>query len=139
MSGEAERGSTDGREAVGEGGHGDQGNGSGRARRSSYSPPYTNVPRTSRGRRWSTRICVLPCSYFRSSMATLGRFRAARLDDQRTEEDRRAQTRSGRRQFDPQPTCPSCGLAIERPHGSDADCIAALQDVIAAHRRKTFR
>ena len=82
---------------------------------------------------------MLPCSYFLSSMATQSRFRAARLDDQRTEEDRRAQTRCGRRQFDPQPTCPSCGLAIEHPHGSDADCIAALQDEIAAQKRKTFR
>jgi hypothetical protein len=71
-------------------------------------------------------------------MATLSRLRGVRLDDQRTEEDRRAQTRSGRRHVDPRPTCPSCGLAIERPHGSDADCIAALQDEIAAHKRKTF-
>ena len=36
--------------------------GGGRARRSSYSPPYTNVTRSSCGQRWSTGIGVLPCS-----------------------------------------------------------------------------
>ena len=32
---------------------------------------HHNVTRTSRGRRWTTRTCVLPCSYFRSSWPPL--------------------------------------------------------------------
>jgi len=32
--------------------------------------------------------------------------------------------------------CPSCGLTIERPHGGDADCIAALRDEIAQHKAR---
>jgi hypothetical protein len=55
-------------------------------------------------------------------------------DRQRTDEDRRNVTRGGRRESDPNPTCPSCGLVVERPHGSDADCIAALRQEIASRK-----
>jgi len=51
-----------------------------------------------------------------------------------TEEDDRAATRSGPRETDPKPTCPSCGLPGKRPHSSDADCIAALKEEIAVRR-----
>ena len=47
-------------------------------------------------------------------------------------------TRSGRRDSDPAPTCPSCGLATERPHGSDADCIEALRAEIAARKAANY-
>ena len=47
--------------------------------------------------------------------------------------DRRHVTRSGRREGDPKPLCPFCGLAVKLPHGSDADCIAALKEEIAMH------
>lgn len=57
-------------------------------------------------------------------------------DDRRIDpDDRRIVTRSGRRHSDPRPTCPSCGLRVDRPHGSDTDCIAALREQIAARKR----
>ena len=42
--------------------------------------------------------------------------------------ERRRITRAGRRDGDPVPTCPSCGLPVAaNAHGSDADCVAALR------------
>ena len=47
---------------------------------------------------------------------------------ERAEVDRRKITRAGRRDVDPVPTCPSCGLPVAAdPHGSDAECVAALR------------
>ena len=56
------------------------------------------------------------------------------LEHRATEEDRRVATRGGRRETDPKPTCPSCGLPVKRPHGSDSDCIAMLKEEIAKCR-----
>ena len=61
------------------------------------------------------------------------------LEDQRTEDNHHAATRDGRALSDPKPLCPSCGLVMERPHGSDADCIAALRDEIAVRKGSTSR
>jgi hypothetical protein len=55
--------------------------------------------------------------------------------DRRRPSDRRSRPRSGRRGTDPVPTCLSCGLPIQYPHGSDADCIAALRLAIGLRRR----
>jgi hypothetical protein len=44
--------------------------------------------------------------------------------------DRRCISRGGRRDSHPKPRCPACGLVVERPHGSDSECIAALQDEV---------
>ena len=82
----------------------------------------------------SREAACYPVGASQVAMKTAGPPGAARLEDQRIEEDRRAQTRNGRREFDPDPTCPSCGLRIERPHGSDADCIAALRSEIAHYK-----
>ena len=47
---------------------------------------------------------------------------------QRAYVERRKITRAGRREADPVPTCPCCGLPVEaNPHGSDAECVAALR------------
>jgi len=47
---------------------------------------------------------------------------------QRAYIERRRITRAGRRNGDPVPICPSCGLPVAAdPHGSDADCVAALR------------
>jgi len=51
-------------------------------------------------------------------------------EDWRADEDRRVMSRSGRRESDPTPLCPSCGLPQRQPHGSDAECIAALREQI---------
>ena len=56
------------------------------------------------------------------------------LEHRATEEDRRVGTRDGRRETDPNPTCPSCGLPVKSPHGSDSDCIAALKEEIGMRR-----
>ena len=72
-------------------------------------------------------------------MAKPNRLHVERVEDRRTDTDRRSITRSGRRERDPMPVCPSCGLAVDRPHGSDADCIAALQDEVAARRARNAR
>jgi hypothetical protein len=46
---------------------------------------------------------------------------------ERAHVERRRITRAGRRDGDPVPTCPSCGLPVAvDPHGSDAECVAAL-------------
>ena len=97
----AERGSTDGREVVGEGQARNEGERSGRGggRAQEVATRHRHETRTSRRTLEHGDSCY-PV-YFLSSMATEGRFRAARLDDQRTEEDRRAQTRCGRRQSPP--------------------------------------
>jgi hypothetical protein len=44
-------------------------------------------------------------------------------------DDRRRITRTGRRSTDPKPHCASCGMRLGDggPHGSDAECIAALR------------
>ena len=55
--------------------------------------------------------------------------------DRRRPSDRRSAPRSGRRGTDPVPTCPSCGLPIQYPHGSDADCIVALRLAIGLRQR----
>src|SRR6476620_10311014 len=44
--------------------------------------------------------------------------------------DRRCISRGGRRDSDPKPRCPACGLVVERPHGSESECISALQNEI---------
>lgn len=47
---------------------------------------------------------------------------------ERAHAERRKITRAGRRDVDPVPTCPSCGLPVAaNPHGSDAECVAALR------------
>ena len=51
--------------------------------------------------------------------------------DRRDETERRKVTRSGRRDADPQPRCPSCGLLVgRRPHASERECIAALREIL---------
>ena len=53
---------------------------------------------------------------------------ADQLRIQRAHVERRKITRAGRRDGDPVPTCPSCGLPVAaNPHGSDAECVAALR------------
>lgn len=57
--------------------------------------------------------------------------------DQRDGENRREVNRDGRRASDPRPTCPSCNLPIQdQPHGSDAECIRALEREIADRRSR---
>ena len=59
-------------------------------------------------------------------------------------DERRKITRAGRRDTDPVPICPSCGLPAANRHGSDAECVAALRlevtrsehDIASDSRRK---
>ena len=47
--------------------------------------------------------------------------------ERRVQSDRRVMPRDGRRDDDPVPTCPACGLPLRgRPHGSEAACAAAM-------------
>ena len=56
---------------------------------------------------------------------------------QRAYVERRRITRAGRRDGDPAPTCPSCGLPIAaNPHGSDAECVAALRRELSRIRAR---
>jgi hypothetical protein len=45
-------------------------------------------------------------------------------------------TRAGRRESDPQPTCPSCHLDLEpgAAHGTVTECIAVLRQVVSKLR-----
>lgn len=55
--------------------------------------------------------------------------------------ERRKMTRAGRRDNDPVPICPSCGLPAANRHGSDAECVAALRlevTRIRARQRERF-
>ena len=57
-------------------------------------------------------------------------------DKRESNADRRAVTRSGRRQTDPVPRCPSCGLpVVTGAHGSDRACNAALRGEIDSLRK----
>lgn len=50
-------------------------------------------------------------------------------DKRESNAERRAVTRTGRRQTDPVPRCPSCGLpVVTGPHASDSACKLALQE-----------
>ena len=52
-------------------------------------------------------------------------------------DERRKITRAGRRDTDPVPICPSCGLPVPgNPHGSDADCVAALRRELSRIRSR---
>ena len=62
---------------------------------------------------------------------------AARPRIQRAYVERRKISRAGRRDGDPVPICPSCGLPVAAdPHGSDADCVAALRRELARIRAR---
>ena len=51
--------------------------------------------------------------------------------DRRDLADRRTVTRSGRRDADPRPRCPACGLLVgRRPHSNEGECIAALREIL---------
>ena len=55
--------------------------------------------------------------------------------------ERRKIPRAGRRDTDPVPICPSCGLPGANRHGSDPECVAALRlevSRIRAQRRERF-
>jgi len=57
-------------------------------------------------------------------------------DKRESNAERRAVTRSGRRQPDPVPRCPSCGLpVVTAAHGSDRACNAALRGEIDSLRK----
>ena len=56
---------------------------------------------------------------------------------ERAEVDRRKISRAGRRDADPVPICPSCGLYVAaNPHGSDAECVAALRRELSRIRTR---
>jgi hypothetical protein len=53
------------------------------------------------------------------------------LDRRSLRGDRRAISRSGRRDNDPSPQCSYCGLTlVGEPHASDQDCVAALRSEV---------
>ena len=57
-------------------------------------------------------------------------------DKRESNAERRGVTRSGRRQTDPVPRCPSCGLPlVTAAHGSDTACNAALRGEIDSLRK----
>ena len=65
-------------------------------------------------------------SWRKTIVATVDRADRPRIE--RAHDERRKITRAGRRDVDPVPTCPSCGLPVAaNPHGSDAECVAALR------------
>jgi hypothetical protein len=56
----------------------------------------------------------------------------AQTPSDRMKSDRRRVTRSGRREADPTPCCPACGLpTVGGPHTSNAACTDALGAEIA--------